>query len=298
MSPVSGSRLIALVAGLAVWPAAARAEAAPPDPTRDQAAPVIAAERAFAADAAEIGITASFNKWAAPDAILIGPAGVLRVPEAYPPEAPRSVDESSLVWWPNFAGVSRSGDLGFTTGGVEVDHERTGHYFTIWVRQADGSWRWTYDGGSGASAAGVPDADSAPLVLATAPRGSDSADAAMAEVRAMEQQLAERARVDQVAAHLEALLPAGRIYVAPLPPATGEAAMAEALRHWPATFDFGPTISGGASDAGDLVWTYGAAAWTRDGHPRRGFYVRLWQRQADRWALVFAQLLPAAPARP
>lgn len=37
-----------------------------------EAAPVVAAERAFAADAPSMGIAASFTKWATPGAILIG----------------------------------------------------------------------------------------------------------------------------------------------------------------------------------------------------------------------------------
>ena len=73
--------------------------------------------------------------------------------------------------------------------------------------------------------------------------------------------------------------------------------MAEALPAWPATFEFGPAEGGGASEAGDLVWTYGAAAWVADDQPRRGHYVRLWQKQAAGWALVLANLIPG-PAGP
>lgn len=258
------------------------------------AAPVVAAERAFAADALTLGIGGSFNKWAAPGAIVIGPYGVQRVPEAYPPDAPRPADEPTLSWWPNFAGISLSGDLGFTTGGVQVDGRRTGHYFTLWARQADGTWKWVYDGGSAINAAEVPGPDSAPVVLAAAIRGSVSPAEALAEVRLEEQRLAERARTDQKAAHLDVMLPSGRLYVAPLPPATGLAEITVALDSWPARFDFAPAEGGGASAAGDLVWTYGAARWARGEQTRTGYYVRLWQRQAAGWALVFAQLVPTA----
>ena len=72
------------------------------------------------------------------------------VTDASPPDPTTA---PSLVWWPNWAGISKSGDLGFTTGGVEVGGARTDHYFTIWRRQADGSWKWVYDGGVAASAA-------------------------------------------------------------------------------------------------------------------------------------------------
>lgn len=289
--------------------AAALIAASPVMAQTPDAAPVVAAERAFAADAPSMGVAGSFNKWSTPDAIVIGGGQVQRVRDAYP-DGPRPADEPLLEWWPNFAGVSRSGDMGFTTGGVQVGGRRTGHYFTIWQRQPDGSWKWVYDGGSGASAADVPGPETEPailepgpqLVLAVGPNGERPAGVpsewAMRDVTAREVQLARAAATDQKMAHLAAMADNGRLYVAPRPPAIGRAAFAEALSAWPATFRFGPTEGGGASRYGDLVWTYGTAAWERDGQARTGHYVRLWQRQEGGWKIVLAQLIPAPIAAP
>ncbi len=289
--------------------AAALIAASPVMAQTPDAAPVVAAERAFAADAPSMGVAGSFNKWSTPDAIVIGGGQVQRVRDAYP-DGPRPADEPLLEWWPNFAGVSRSGDMGFTTGGVQVGGRRTGHYFTIWQRQPDGSWKWVYDGGSGASAADVPGPETEPailepgpqLVLAVGPNGERPAGVpsewAMRDVTAREVQLARAAATDQRTAHLAAMADNGRLYVAPRPPAIGRAAFAEALSAWPATFRFGPTEGGGASRYGDLVWTYGTAAWERDGQARTGHYVRLWQRQEGGWKIVLAQLIPAPIAAP
>ncbi|WP_291839715.1 nuclear transport factor 2 family protein [Brevundimonas sp.] len=289
--------------------AAALIAASPVMAQTPDAAPVVAAERAFAADAPSMGVAGSFNKWSTPDAIVIGGGQVQRVRDAYP-DGPRPADEPLLEWWPNFAGVSRSGDMGFTTGGVQVGGRRTGHYFTIWQRQPDGSWKWVYDGGSGASAADVPGPETEPailepgpqLVLAVGPNGERPAGVpsewAMRDVTAREVQLARAAATDQRTAHLAAMADNGRLYVAPRPPAIGRAAFAEALSAWPATFRFGPTEGGGASRYGDLVWTYGTAAWERDGQARTGHYVRLWQRQEGGWKIVLAQLIAAPIAAP
>ena len=269
------------------------------------AAPIVAAERAFAADASVLGLTASFNKWAVPDAVMIGGGQVQTVRDVFPPDVPRPADEALLEWWPNFAGISRSGDLGFTTGGVAINGQRTGHYFTIWKKQPDGAWRWVYDGGSGASAADVPGPDSEPVILPVGPQLLQvvtsldrppppmAPDWAMTRVREQEAALARAAVTDQKAAHLAALADNGRLYVAPRPPAIGRDAFAEALDAWPATFRFGPTEGGGQSQYGDLVWTYGPAAWSRDGQERTGHYVRLWQRQEEGFRIVLAQLIPA-----
>lgn len=279
-------------------------------PETPAAAPVVAAERAFAADAPSLGVAGSFNKWSVPEAIVIAGGRAQRIGEVYP-DRPRPADEPLLEWWPNFAGIARSGDLGFTTGGVAVNGERTGHYFTIWKRQPDGSWKWVYDGGSGASAADVPGPESEPDILPPGPEllrvvrpGDDTSryppasGSAMNAVREQEAALAAAAATDQKAAHLARMADNGRLYVAPLAPAIGRAAFEEALSGWPATFRFGPTEGGGASDYGDLVWTYGPAAWTRDGQPRSGHYVRLWQRQEGGWKIVLAQLIPAPPPPP
>lgn len=263
------------------------------------AAPVVAAERAFAADGRALGVDKSFHKWSTPDAILIGPGGVVRAHEAFPGTSDPDPAAPPLLWWPNWAGIARSGDMGFTTGGVERRGERRGHYFTVWTRQTDGGWKWVYDGGSGASSADVPPASSEPAVLPTATVGSDSPEAAMAEVRAAEAALATAAATDQRAAHLAVLADDGRLYVAPRAPAIGKAAYAEALAGWPPVFTFGPTMGGSASGAGDMAWTYGEAAWEdAGGAPRNGHYVRLWQKRPEGWKLAFAQLINAPPPQP
>lgn len=294
--------LIALALPVALFAAPALAQT--PD-----AAPIVAAERAFAADAPSMGIAGSFNKWSVPEAIVIGGGQAQRIGDAYP-DGPRPADEPLLEWWPNFAGIARSGDLGFTTGGVAVNGQRTGHYFTLWKRQADGSWKWVYDGGSGASAADVPGPDSEPVILPVGPELLEvryagqppdprpRSEQAMIAVRAQEAALAAAAAADQKTAHLAAMADNGRLYVAPRPPAIGRTAFKAALSGWPATFEFGPTEGGGASAYGDLVWTYGPAAWTRDGQARTGHYVRLWQRQEGGWKIVLAQLIPAPPPAP
>ncbi|WP_374513057.1 DUF4440 domain-containing protein [Brevundimonas sp.] len=286
---------LAFVAALAAGsPSSARQSDAAPD-----AAPVVAAERAFAADAPTLGIAGSFNKWSVPEAIVIAGGRAQRIGEVYP-DRPRPADEPLLEWWPNFAGIARSGDLGFTTGGVAVGGQRTGHYFTIWERQSDGSWKWVYDGGSGASAADVPGPDSDPVILEPAPESLAplTADQAFAEVREGEADLARAAAVDQKAAHLAVMADNGRLYVAPRPPAIGREAFSAALDGWPATFRFGLPEGGGQSAYGDLVWTYGPAAWARNGSERTGHYVRLWQRQEAGWRIVLAQLIPAPPPPP
>ncbi len=263
------------------------------------AAPIVAAERAFAADFPAMGLAGSFSKWGRPDGIIIA-EGQARTVEQLFADAPktRQPNEPLIKWWPTFAGVARSGEMGFTTGPARRDQEGYGHYFTIWTRQADATWRWVYDGGSNASPEGQPGPETEPRLLPVSAVGAVSAAEAFEEVRAAETALATGARTNQKASHLAVLAEEGRLYVAPLPPAEGAEAFATALDGWPETFEFGATEGGGASEGGDMAWTYGPASWMREGVSRRGHYMRLWQKRSDGWRLVMAQLIPAPVAAP
>lgn len=262
-------------------------------------APIVAAERAFATDFPAMGLAGSFQKWGLPDAILISGGQAQEIAAVFE-GAPltRQPGEPLLEWWPTFAGIAKSGEMGFTTGPAARDQVGYGHYFTVWKRQPDGAWRWVYDGGSNASPVGQAGPDSEPRILSVAVVGAGSPEAAMAEVRAAESALAQAAAVDQKTAHLSMLAPEGRLYVASQPPAEGPDAHATALDGWPERFEFGATEGGGASEAGDMAWTYGSAAWRRDGAARRGHYMRLWQKRPEGWRLVMAQLIPAPIAPP
>ncbi|MER8124725.1 hypothetical protein ABS198_20810, partial [Acinetobacter baumannii] len=91
------------------------------------------------------GIKRSFLKHAAPEAILFAPDPV-KVADYFGarPDKPNP----PLVWWPVWAGVARSGDLGFTSGPSTFDGKPNGWFFTVWTRQPDGGWKWVYDGGA------------------------------------------------------------------------------------------------------------------------------------------------------
>ena len=76
--------------------------AAPGDP-----APVIAAERAFAARAAEVGVTPSFLEYMSDEAIVFAQDPVnARAFYGRRPAGKSPRDGGALLaWWPNFAGV-------------------------------------------------------------------------------------------------------------------------------------------------------------------------------------------------
>ena len=60
-------------------------------------------------------------------------------------------DTKGLSWEPFKAEASQSGDLGYTLGNwkmVMADTILYGNYCTIWKKQADGKWKFTFDAGN------------------------------------------------------------------------------------------------------------------------------------------------------
>jgi ketosteroid isomerase-like protein len=255
-------------------------------------APVVAAERAFAADGLALGVRDSFLKHAAPEAVVLSPEPML-ARAAFEAPQPKG---SPLVWWPLWAGISRSGDLGFTTGPYSVDGKLRGYYFTVWARQPDGAWKWLFDGGPPSDPAGAAPKGSTVVYARPAGRQAGSPATAMDQVTDAEAALARAASTNLKAAYLAALAADGRIVGSTAAPAASRAALEAELVTRPAAITFSP-LGGSASAAGDLAWTYGAARWQVDGQARRGHYVRIWRNDADGWRLLFDELLPN-PARP
>lgn len=256
-------------------------------------APVVAAERAFAADGLELGVQASFLKHSAPDGIVFGPEPIL-AKAAFGEPRPKG---KPLVWWPLWAGVARSGDLGFTTGPYTFDGNPGGYYFTVWGKQPDGAWKWLYDGGPPSDQTGAAPKDSPVAYAKLAARQSGSPGKAMAEVTAAETALHAAAKTDVKAAFLAVVADDGRIVGSKAKPPASRAEIETELSTRPASIAFAP-LGGSASNAGDLAWTYGAAAWTAaNGQAQRAHYVRIWRKDKAGWRLLFDELLPAPPLK-
>lgn len=260
-----------------------------PAPTPD---PIVNAERAFAADGYQNGVKKSFLAYAAADGIIFnpGPVNAHEVFEAAP-DGDLTEPRTHLVWWPLYAGIARSGDLGFTTGPYAIDEERRGHYFTVWKKQADGQWKWVLDAGVGADASAEASQGSPVSFMPESAGGSKSPQAARDAVAALEEKIADSAHGNLKSAYGEFLDADSRLHSAGAPPAKTEESRDATFSARPATLDFS-ALGGGASAAGDLVWTYGEARTDNGTAEGAGYYVRIWQKRRAGWRLVFDEYLP------
>ncbi len=112
-------------------------------------AELLAADRAFAAQAAADGVPAAFNAFAAESAIIVtgdavanGRAGIAARYQNWPQGA-------RLERAPETGRVSNRGDMGWTWGNstyVATDGVRTpGRYVSVWTRDYEGNWRYAFD---------------------------------------------------------------------------------------------------------------------------------------------------------
>lgn len=130
----------------------------------------IDAERAFVADAQKLGQWTAFRKYAADDAVMFVPqqinAQTFLKGKADPPVA--------IFWWPGKSFVSCDGSYAVNTGPwVRQWGKAVGYFTTVWKRQADGSWKWIYDGGDGLETPRAEGGDIKPHQAAcTKPAGS------------------------------------------------------------------------------------------------------------------------------
>jgi ketosteroid isomerase-like protein len=105
---------------------------------------MVSTERAFAKTAMEKSIRDSFLAFIDDEGIIFRPTAVAG--KKWLEDSPATA--SMLIWEPAFAEISKSGDLGYTTGPWENRHSISdtprayGQYVTMWKKQPDTTWKF------------------------------------------------------------------------------------------------------------------------------------------------------------
>jgi ketosteroid isomerase-like protein len=249
---------------------------------------LIESERSFAAMSVEKGRQEAFLAYLAEDSVLFRPGPV----SGRKWMREHSPSPGILDWRPELAFVSRSADLGFTTGpwefrkkNMEEEPVACGSFASVWVKQG-GTWRLLVDTGISYPEPGpaAPEVRSLSAAAATGvPPDSDGERQAL--MAADEQLILQIARKGAEAAYSEWLAEDGWLLREGRRPLQGRAAALPVLKGFPASTL--TQVEGGVSAAADLGYTYGTAG-------EKGNYVRVWRKSADRkWRVVLDVL--AAP---
>ena len=285
--------LTALLSALALWPGVA-AQA-------DLPAALVAmadAERAFSRRAADASWRDAFIEFFADEAVNFqpGPGPARERLRALPAPKPGT---PSFQWEPRTGDVAASGDLGYLTGPVRYPpgpdgKARHGCYFSVWKRQADGTFKVILDVGIESPSAPpfAPGFLRVPGRAVAVPAGSraDAERTLLAADKAFSDALDRQG----AAAAFGGVLHAGaRLHRNGFLPLTSRDTAVTWLQSHVTAMTSEPMKSEtGAS--GDLGYTWGKAVVTgTDGKPAEGYYVRLWTLgEGDRWQLV-ADITPA-----
>lgn len=114
---------------------------------------IAAAERAFAKRCGEVGLRDSFVENFADNCVIFIPEPTEGRP--FYAKRPSAKGPAQLVWGPEFVDASNAGDMGYSTGPSVFSNPsdpkfkpRYGYYFSIWRKQADGTWKVEVDVGT------------------------------------------------------------------------------------------------------------------------------------------------------
>jgi len=256
---------------------------------------MVKTEQAFSKMAADKNTREAFMTFIADDGLLFRPGAVNGKKWMLEHPVPPSDKKPLLAWQPNFAGMSASGDMGFTTGPWEAKPDVNdpkpsayGHFVTVWKKQPDGTWKFVVDLGISHPQSGGPQTLWHPTEkVEPSTTTVESAKAVKA--------LVDRDRILSLAALEYGLAkafeshasPDVRVYRTGNLPFIGRSASEEALKKMSGKLKSQP-IGGDVSHAGDLGYMHGTyeISDAADKVVERGSYVRIWRNQGGAWRVV------------
>lgn len=266
-------------------------------------APVVEAEHNFAQYSIDHGMKDAFLGFAAPDGVIFrrGPVNAIERWKSLNP-APTGL----LTWWPAYADVSDAGDMGWTTGPYEFREKPTdekpagtGHFFTVWRKQADGTFKFVLDLGIEHTAPSAPEiALQYPAWLKNKKKSSTASDtsAALRSLADAEAKLAEESASKGMTTVLLARADETlRLYRQNTLPVVGLSAVRSTLKDM-TEFVKWETLKTDVASSGDLGYAYGTYQVMPQGSEKpseQGNYARVWRRQGKGpWRVVFNVATP------
>ena len=256
---------------------------------------MVKTEQAFSKMAEEKNTRDAFMAFIADDGLLFRPGAVNGKKWMIEHPVPPSDKKPLLAWQPNFAGMSASGDMGFTTGPWEFKPDIKdakpagyGHFVTVWKKQADGSWKWVVDIGISHPESGGPQTLWQPTETVKSTTATVDAATAVKALIDRDRKLSLATLEHGLGKAFDSYAsPDLRLYRAGSLPFIGRAAAAAALSKIAGRLKSEP-IGVDVARAGDLGYTHGIYEISDATNKvvEKGSYVRIWRKQDDAWRVV------------
>lgn len=258
-----------------------------------------AAERSFAAETVKLGFRDGFAKYFADDGIGFGPHPERTREKLLSGPAPTGPRAVVFNWSPMIGDISRAGDLGYTTGPVlftDVSENPKppwhGMYFSVWQKQADGTWKVAVDMGIDTPQAVAPiDSPFTPVANGAVSKGT-SGPSFLAMDYALSLEIGKNGMSRGYGRYLS---PEFRVHRTGHMPIVGVADLDAFFQKDGKKLVY-KVIAGKLASSNDLAFTYGSFSETgKPAEEIQGYYVHVWRRDKKaRWQLVadVANLLP------
>ena len=196
-----------------------------------------------------------------------------------------------LIWYPERAGISASGDIGYTTGPASFRKAKGdsadiwfGNFCTVWRKQKDNSWKFLIDFGI---------SNQKPLTKVP-PINLDKfdlqANSKLTELDSKSKMKLVEEEFESASsqARIEKYFSGSRLLVDGQQPMDGEANIGDFLAKNLSGAAKYKVIDGGVSSADDFLYSYGIVnlqdAVTKT--EKENYYMRVWQKQKDDWKIT------------
>lgn len=253
---------------------------------------LIATEYAFVSAAADIGTRDAFLKFIADDGIIFRPNPVNG--KTYLSNTPKR--PGLLSWYPTYAGISRDGDMGFTTGPADFKKDKDssaiwfGNFSTVWQRQSNGEFRFVIDMGSSNN---KPTEQYVPLKYEMTSSNSSALRKGMKRIKADELFNNDKeltmiiSKMGVASTYKKFINEESRILRDEFYPIVGTSAITEYLTKNSGTYTFNPT-DGKISSSKDLGFTYGELKIINSDENNNGTYnyMHIWKKEGKRWIII------------
>jgi ketosteroid isomerase-like protein len=250
---------------------------------------VVDAEKSFAKLVERKGIKDGFLTVADPEGIIFKPNAV-NITDFY-----NSIDKQAgtLTWQPNFARISRNGDLAFTAGpyvyqnGSDDTDKVYGDYVSVWRSEGDGNLKLLIDLGiqhpepEQDAISDFKNPDSTTQVVP-----SKDPFSGKRIILATDNAFNHSLTMSTLASYKEFLSPEGRYYFPGFEVMTGQDKIMKFIDNEAITIN-AQTTNAGRSTSNDLAYTYGKARIKKGALTSDYNYVRIWELDAThKWDIL------------
>jgi ketosteroid isomerase-like protein len=254
---------------------------------------LIAAERAYAKLAGEKGFREASISVFADDAVIFTPDAVNGKKFWQ-----QTREDSVITWRPIFVSISRSGELGYTTGPSEYRKSRDtekpdafGEFVTIWQKNANGAWKVTLDVGLNHP---LPQEAETEIRMYIPNAPFPDSESASANLERTQRKFAESIKDEEADAIMDHASDDIRVYRSGQLPFVGKKAAEKFLGKQNGETTRTPRGTGTSSPI-DLAYEYGEYTSKGDDAKQRGMYLCIWRLESDGSWKIALDLQKTAP---